>query len=65
MAADCLNVYPDYDLAFQIYTEASDYQLGAAVIKKEQTVAYWSRLLKPTQQKSTTTEKELLAIFCV
>ena len=32
MAADCLNAYPDYNKPFKIYTDASDYQLGATII---------------------------------
>ena len=63
MGADCLNVYPNYNQPFEIYTDASDYQLGAAIIQKGRPVAYWSRSLQPTQQKYTTTEKELLAII--
>ena len=63
MAADCLNAYPDYNQPFEINTDASDYQLGAAIIENGRPVAYWSRSLQPTQQKYTTTEKELLAII--
>ena len=37
--------------------------MGAAIIQNKQSIAYWSRLLQPTQQKYTTTEKELLAII--
>ena len=55
MAADCLNAYPDCNQPFEIYTDASDYQLGAAIIQNKQPIAYWSRLLQPTQQKYTTT----------
>ena len=63
MAADCLNAYHNYNQPFEIYTDASDYQLGAAIIQNGRPVAYWSRSLQPTQQKYTTTEKELLAII--
>ena len=63
MAVDCLNAYPDYNQPFQVYTDASEYQLGAAIIQNQRPIAYWSRYLQPTQQKYTTTEKELLAII--
>ena len=63
MAADCLNTYPNYNLPFEICTDASEYQLGAAIIQNKRPIAYWSRSLQPTQQKYTTTEKELLAII--
>ena len=63
MAADCLNAYPDYNKPFKIYTDASDYQLGAAIIQEGRPIAYWSRSLQSNQMKYTTTEKELLAII--
>ena len=63
MTADCLNTYPDYNLPFEINTDASDYQLGAAIIQNGQPVAYWSRSLQNNQMKYTTTEKELIAII--
>ena len=63
MAADCLNAYPDYNKPFEIYTDASNYQLGATIIQDKRPIAYWSRSLQPTQMKYTTTEKELLVII--
>ena len=63
MAADCLNVYQDYNQPFEIYTDTNDYQRGAAIIQNKQPIAYWSRLLQPTQMKYTTMEKEFLAII--
>ena len=63
MTADCLNAYPDYNKPFKIYTDASDYQLGAAIIQEGRPIAYWSRSLQSNQMKYTTTEKELLAII--
>ena len=63
MVADCLNVYPDYNKPFKIYTNSSDYQLGATIIQNKHPIAYCSRSLQPTQMKYTTTEKELLAII--
>ena len=46
-----------------MYTDASNYQLGAVIIQNKQPIAYWSRLLQSNQMKYTTTEKELLAII--
>ena len=42
MVADCLNAYLDYDKPFEIYTDASNYQLGAAIIQDKRPIAYWS-----------------------
>ena len=62
IALDCINTYPDYDLLFEIYTDASDYQVGAAIIYNGKPVAYFSRKLTQSQLSYSTTEKELLAI---
>ena len=35
MAANCLNAYPDYNQPFEIYIDASEYQLGAAIIQNK------------------------------
>ena len=63
LASGCLNAYPDYNKTFKIYTDASDYQLGAAIIQEGRPIAYWSRSLQSNQMGYTTTEKELLAII--
>lgn len=62
IASDCINAYPDYNKHFHIYTDASDYQLGTAIIQERRPIAYWSKTLTSTQHNYTTTKKELLAI---
>ena len=62
LASDCINAYPDYRYPFHIYTDASKYQLGAAIIQNGRPIAYYSRKLTEAQQAYTATEKELLAI---
>ena len=50
MTADAMNAFPDYTIPFQVYTDASDFQLGAAIIQhKKPIVAYYSKKLTAAQ----------------
>ena len=62
ITADAMNAFPDYSIPFHVYTDASDFQLGAAILQNHKPLAYYSKKLTPAQKNYTTTEKELLAI---
>ena len=50
MAANALAAYPDHNKWLNVYTDASDFQLGACIIQEGRSVAYFSRKLTKSQQ---------------
>jgi hypothetical protein len=62
MAADALTAYPVHNKQFNIYTYASDFQLGTCIMQEGRLVAYVSRKLTKSQQKYRVMQKEMLSI---
>ncbi len=62
MAADALAAYPDHNIRLDVYTDASDFQVGACIIQEGRPIAYFSQKLTKSQQNYTTMEKEMLSI---
>ncbi len=62
MAADALAAYCDHNKRSGVYTDTSDFQLGACIIQEGRLAAYFSHKLTKSQQNHTTMEKEVLSI---
>ena len=57
-----LLAYPNFNHLFQIYTDASDYQLGSIIVQHGRPLAFYSRKLNNAQRGYTVGGRELLAI---
>ena len=60
-------IFPDYTLPFHLYTDASNFGLGAALMQnitgKLQPIAFASRLMNAAERKYNTTDREMLGII--
>ena len=58
--------YPNFQLQFLLYTDASDSAIGAVLSQvqegQECVIAYWSRKLQKAERNYSTTEQEALAV---
>ena len=62
IAHQVLLKYPDFSKPFEVYADASDYQLGAVITQNSWPVAFYSRKLNSAQHIYTKMEQELLSI---
>jgi RNase H-like domain found in reverse transcriptase len=62
MAKDAFLWYLDHNKRFDIYCNASDFQLGTAILQEGVPVAFYLRKLTSAQRNYTVGEKELLSI---
>jgi transposase InsO family protein len=62
ISKNAMLAFPDFTKKFDIYTDASKYQLGAVIMQEGKPLAFYSRKLKDAQTRYTTTERELLSI---
>ena len=62
ISRETLLSFPDFNKEFHIYTDASDYQLGAVIMQDNKPLAFYSRKLNSAQKRYTTGEQELLSI---
>jgi hypothetical protein len=63
MSKDILLAYPNYNMPFEVYTDASKRQLGAVIVQNNRPIALFSRKLSKAQRKYSITELELLSII--
>jgi hypothetical protein len=62
MAANARAAYPYHNKRFDVYTDASDFQLGACIIQEGWSVAYFLQKADKISAKSCNNGKEMLFI---
>lgn len=55
-------VYPDFSKPFKLYSNASDFQLGATLIQYRKSLEFWTIKLKSFQMIYTVRKNESLGI---
>jgi hypothetical protein len=62
VSQETLLASPDFEKEFHVYTDASNKQLGAAIMQEGKPLAFFSRKLSSAQTRYNTGEQELLSI---
>lgn len=62
---DCLLAYTNHNKAFNIFIDASSYQMGAYIVQDSKLVASWSHKPNDAHLKYIVRDKELLSIIMV
>ena len=55
--------FPDFEQLFNLYTDASDQQLGATLVQNGKPLGFYTRKLNSAQLNYTVREKEVLGII--
>ncbi len=63
MAAEVLCAYPNHNKPFHIFTDASNYIVGACIMQDDISVAYYSKKLISAQMNYARIDKELLCVI--
>jgi hypothetical protein len=63
MAAGVLCAYPNHNKPFHIFTDSSNYQLGACIMQDNILVAYYRKRLDSAQMNYATINKGLLCVI--
>ena len=59
---EALLQYPDFTKPFDLFTDASDIQLGATLVQEGKPLGFFTRKLNSAQRNYSVGEKELLSI---
>ena len=62
MSRETVLAFPDFAKDFHVYTDSSDYQLGAVIMEDDRPLAFYDRKLNSAQKRYTTGKQELLSI---